>query len=248
LSAWPAMAGDGAATDPDLPASFTARLRFSVGREHGCSQSFENRAQTGTAELAVAPGGKATLTLEVREITIFGPSLGSYKQGQRDFHQSSEKHRKVWSGRASVTGNQLVIQLKTFSTASVGLPPYGDADYPFPTSGAATGAITCVVQPVQAYPAVADPLVGAWDTEGQTPTPIPALRCDMGEWPDLLTAATSGDGGLPLGLAETLLLDGNDMFGSQTVVVRRVKPVEQAAGQEAAGVQESGEEQPGGGE
>lgn len=226
LSAWPAAAGDGA--DPDVPASFTARLRFSVDREHSCSRSFENRAQTGTAELAVAPGGGATFTIEVRQITSTGPSLGSYKQGLRDFHQSSEKHRRVWTGRASLTGNQLVIRLQTFSTASVSLPLYGDADYPPATSGAATGTITCVVQPVDAYPAVADPLVNARDTEGQTPTPVPALRCDM-EWPDLLAAATADDGGLPLGLAETLLLDGNNLLGNQLVVVRRVKPLEEAS-------------------
>jgi len=93
---------------PQTP--FELRYHFYVGREHGCSRSMESFGEVGTLDIKVAAGGKATLKLDLFHSHTFGPSLGSYKQGKRDFSHNDSRVRILWKGKLEKTPSGFVLR------------------------------------------------------------------------------------------------------------------------------------------
>jgi hypothetical protein len=91
-------------------APFELRYHFNVGREHGCSRSMESFGEVGELNIAVDAGGKATFKLDLFHSHTFGPSLGSYKQGKRDFSHNDSRVRIVWKGKHKKVKNGFVLQ------------------------------------------------------------------------------------------------------------------------------------------
>ncbi len=140
----------GPATAAELP--LTAHLIFDIGREHGCSRSFENTSFSGLLTLDVGADGAAELSLETHKLIIFGPSLGSYKQGERDFSERREKQRQRWRGQAVLSGESLMVQMKVVETSRTQQPRYGDLPYPEATTAVSNLRLDCKRTEVDAYP------------------------------------------------------------------------------------------------
>ncbi len=103
---------DPAAVD-SLPKSgpFAYQAVASISQEHSCSQSFEANSYVAKLTLAVDAAGHAMLTLEGSERSTFGPAAGNHSGGNRDFTHRSDHSHASFSGTASRSGEQLVLDL-----------------------------------------------------------------------------------------------------------------------------------------
>jgi hypothetical protein len=95
----------------ELPAGpFRLSFKFNVGWEHGCSRSMESFGEVGTLDIEVGPKGEARLRLGIFHGHTFGPSLGEYKRGQRDFSHDDSRLRALWTGRIERTKTGFVLR------------------------------------------------------------------------------------------------------------------------------------------
>ncbi len=177
----------------EVPATgpLSYRLAFASRREHSCSQSFESEGRDGTLVLTVAADGAARVVLDGEETYVFGPSLGRFRAGARDFQRSAHPLRAEWTGTAVRGPGTLDLSLLRTDgprrplrvACRVGrIPLAAEADGGKPADGA---ALLC--SPAEALDEV--PLA---DVAADHALPLgrgPGYRADRDrlEWSDLVT-------------------------------------------------------------
>lgn len=122
LAALPASADETlpGATDPAAVDALPAEgpLAFhavaSIGREHGCSQSFETSSYSARAALTVDATGAARLVVEATDAYVFGPSPGRYAAsgGKDQFQRTAKDSRLEYRGKAVRGRGALTLDLR----------------------------------------------------------------------------------------------------------------------------------------
>lgn len=210
---------------PPPPASLLSHLperlalEIDLDYEHGCSQSHESRGFTGAILLELGTENGATMTLELDELTILGPSYGAYRLGERDFSQIRTVTRRVMTGRRRIEGDELIIDLERIANSSTQISGYGTPTLPPPTEVAARASIVCREGQVDAYPPEPD-AVNRWSIEGQTASPLPVLLCRFSEELFDLEPEILVDGAYPLA-TPTLTVNLHSFYGDANLIFRR---------------------------
>ncbi|MFI5300785.1 MAG: hypothetical protein ACHREM_22100 [Polyangiales bacterium] len=140
-----------------------------IRHEISCSQSFESSSESVDYVLTLTPPSTASLTARVSETSTFGPSLGRFRGGARDFSSTGDDRDYDWAGRARWVDDKLVIELDGSSHCA--RPRVGAS------SCAAPGlpTIRCAYADVEVLPALgATPPA---DRAKQATTKVRALRC-----------------------------------------------------------------------
>ncbi len=208
--------------DGMLEGELELTLRFDVDFEHGCSQSMEGRGAEGRLVLAVDGSDTATLTLELNESSVMGPSLGKYQAGGGDFIHQSWDELTVWKGRAKRSGKKLTLMFSEVSAARAANPQYGKAELPKPTTSPCSLGLRCSTGTVPAYPSAGKGSMVTLVEEGLVATEVPVLLCEgLGEsldwWgPDLLAA----DGAMPFGPGDGIVVGAWTFYYNRDVVIR----------------------------
>ncbi len=198
----------------------TYALTIDVDLEHGCSQSSESASASGTFVLEIGKDGSATLAIDTSGGNTIGPSFGEYMKGEQDFYHTSEMLHEVWKGSFTPEPSGLAISFDSVERSVAEWSGYGQPELPAATKQAASLAITCAAGEVQAYEPVRDGKY-VWDTEGQTPVPVPAMLCSMpadflGWFGDMVLV----DGALALAAGSGLLVYADSFYYSERQVVR----------------------------
>jgi hypothetical protein len=157
---------------PEVPSlGLPLRVRATLERqaEHGCSQSFESVAATAQVVLEIDASGVARLTLDGVSIDNMGPSPGRYMAGDHEFTRLSERHRSVWTGRATANATTIELRFDRLESAEVRYTGWGSLPLPAPTVGPAAEGLSCAIAPTDVLPAEPTP--------GETATSLPLLSC-----------------------------------------------------------------------
>lgn len=199
-------------------------LVLDVDFEHGCSQSMESRSISGTLDLKIFTGDKAVLALDIEEYYTFGPSLGKFKQGHRDFTHRYWKERRVWKGKAKRKDDLLIFKFKTVDTARKEFPLYsGGGSMPPATPSASTLELTCRYMQIDVYGPVAKNK-SAFDVDKETPKRKHAILCKPNqEVFDWYQDHILMDEFLPFSAAPGFILSYNKLYWTDTKVLRQFK-------------------------
>ena len=188
------------------------RTVFEIDDEHGCSRSFATRGVFGLLTLEIRDDSTATVSLETREINIFGPSRGSFQQGDREFTERRSKVRKTWTGLAERTADGWTVRLDRVEVASVDQPQEGGSPFPPATASAAALVLACRQASVSVFPPVQDPFL-RWDTAGQKSEPVDVLACEADQELFDLVHLITVDGALILGSGGGIVVSGRHTMG-----------------------------------
>jgi hypothetical protein len=150
----PAALADVAATGP-----LSFQTQYRLASEHSCSQSFESSEHAAKLTLTVAANGSAKLTVDALETTVFGPSLGRYREGAHNFQRTARESHVEWTGVARRSAGALTVELSAVRSGS---------EKPYPSSL----RLACGVTLVHVQPASDRPLL---------PTESRALVCTPSE-------------------------------------------------------------------
>jgi hypothetical protein len=124
------------------------KASVTISREHGCSQSTESVSSITAYALALR-GGSARLTVETFDSTSFGPSLGAFRAGRRDFSHESVRWRRAYTGTVQRKDGTLKLAFTKLET-SVDLS--GGIKFSDSTESAVTQTIDCAVGGVGVLP------------------------------------------------------------------------------------------------
>ncbi len=197
---------------PASAETLLARAVIDIDHQHGCSQSVYNRGVDGWLTLEVGDDSTATLSLEIHEIAVSGPSLGRFKQGDTEFSDVRTKDRRTWTGSAAVADGGWIVRFDRVETAHVDQPQYGDLPYPRATSSPSSLVLECRRTPVPLYPAAVDEYSG-WNTEGQQASPVDVVVCRPSEEIFDLAHLVTLEGALVLGFGAGVSASGWHMWG-----------------------------------
>lgn len=153
------------------PIVATERLAFtsSVRHEVSCSQSYESSSSSIEYVLTLTPPGVAALTAVVHESSSFGPSLGRFRAGARDFSHTGDDRAYDWTGHARWIADRLEIVLDGDAHCSRPRAPTSMCE------PATLPTITCAYAEVEVLPARGAAAVA--DRRAEEATTVRALRC-----------------------------------------------------------------------
>jgi hypothetical protein len=216
-----ASVSEGKVCTPAVAAPVAARATFkaavAISREHGCSQSSETTASLSDFTL-VLDGNRARLTVETFDGSGFGPSLGAFRAGRREFAHDDTRWRRVYGGTVTRKGNDLVLHFTTLETS---VDRRGGTSYGEVTTTAIDGTASCGTGGV----GVAHPLIHKVTTERpQADVCAQVLLCrdllDLGPIPASAREALAPiaqrvlvDGRLPLGAGAALEVRAKNLYG-----------------------------------
>ncbi len=84
-------------------------MRFEFTSMDGCSRSTATSGSHGGVVLRLGHDGRATMGAFAFVSSAFGPSPGSYRQGQRGFQRQSESIVRGYEGRATARGTGIEV-------------------------------------------------------------------------------------------------------------------------------------------
>lgn len=195
-------------------------LTYRTSREHGCSQSFESSSARGNLVLELAESGEVRVHVTVDRSSTFGPSIGRFRAGERDFSHRHEAEDRSWKGSAERDGEGFSVKLEQVESSCQALPAYG-TEGGVPTRCLQEEAVLLRCTPVTVdvlKVAPADDRPTAEDAETEA---VEALRCGpwLGVYPSSSPALHDG---VPLGRAPGLELREDDgMIGRHQVAIWR---------------------------
>jgi len=102
---------------PITDEALSFRVKVELGFEHGCSQSMESTGSITELVINVNDRDEATIIAETFEDETFGPSLGEFRRGGRQFVHHSTRVKKTWRGRAFRTPGLVRLQIERVETA-----------------------------------------------------------------------------------------------------------------------------------
>jgi hypothetical protein len=209
-------------TTPASAGPLLGRVIFDIDHEDGCSRSFATRAIHGALTLEVRDDSTTTMSLEIREINIFGPSRGGYQQGELDLTDRRTRVRKSWSGLAEQTADGWTVRLDHLETAHVDQPPQGELPLPPPSASAASLVLECRPILMSVYPSARDE-IHRWDTSGEQPETVDVLACVPDQELFDLVPLITVNGALILGAGEGIAASARHSMGGveDRLVLRR---------------------------
>jgi hypothetical protein len=199
-------------------------MSFSVDFEHGCSQSMEGKGARGSFVLAVGKDDAATLTMQLHESYVTGPSFGAYEaEGGGEFYHQSWDELTTWSGHAKRSGKSLTVTFFEAAVARVAQPQYGTVELSDPTLVATSLSMRCRTGTVQAYPPSESEYFVTTIEDGQETSEVPALLCEgmqesLDWWGEDLGAA---EGKMPFGPGAGIVVGVWTFYYSRDVIIRQ---------------------------
>jgi hypothetical protein len=193
---------------PPAPAKLRFTADLDLHSEHGCSQSHESRGARGSVSLVIDPNDHATLTVHLEGSTVFGPSPGRFRQGDRDFVHTPNRTHDAWQGSVVRCDDTLHVRLTRVLSSRDQHGSWEDAALPDAAASNADLSVVCRAGTLSAFALPSDGST-IWALEGEPTERVAVLICELKEELFELQDLVLVDGALPLARSPDLVLYGS---------------------------------------